>query len=100
MRTKPGRTILHKICCLVLAALVTGCAAQPGKPDSTNPTAATHSGTVQANTAAVPASSASQSTPNGAESYPSTYKAPASSPTLIRAATVLTGTGTRRGGRR
>ena len=80
----------------MLAALLTGCAAQPGKTDSDKPTAIAGSGTTQTNkTASAPASSSSQSTPNGAESYPSTYHAPASTPTLIHGATVLTGTGTR-----
>ena len=84
---------MHKICCLVLAALLTGCAAQPGKTDSTKPTPP---GTTQTNTTSTaPTTSSSQSTPNGAESYPSTYHAPPSTPTLIRGATVLTGTGTR-----
>ena len=90
---------MHKICCLVLAALLTGCAAQPAKTGHPGSIAATDSGTSQSNkTAATPASSSSssaQSTPNGAEFYASTYHAPAGPPTLIRGATVLTGTGTR-----
>jgi imidazolonepropionase-like amidohydrolase len=69
---------LRKICYLLLAALVAGCAAQPKKGDESGRSA-------KAPTA-----------PFGAQAfYPSTYKAPASPPTLIRHATVLTGTGTR-----
>jgi imidazolonepropionase-like amidohydrolase len=63
---------LQKICYFVLAAIVSGCAAQPNKP-APKPVA--------------PVSAAAF--------YPSTYKAPSSPPTLIRHATVLTGTGTR-----
>jgi imidazolonepropionase-like amidohydrolase len=63
---------LPKICYFVLAAIVCGCAAQPNKP-APQPVA-----------------------PVGAAAfYPSTYKVPSSPPTLIRHATVLTGTGTR-----
>ena len=58
-----------------------GCALQAGK--AAPPAAA-------AKSAPAPAGSAA-----GAEFYPSTYQIPASAPTLIRNATVLTGTGTR-----
>ena len=64
---------MRKLCCLVLAAIVTGCASQAGKSSTTG----------------------GVTTPAGQALYPSTYKVPASSPTLIRHATVLTGTGTR-----
>jgi imidazolonepropionase-like amidohydrolase len=63
---------LQKICYFVLAAIVSGCAAQPNKP-APKPVA--------------PVSAAAF--------YPSTYEVPSSPPTLIRHATVLTGTGTR-----
>jgi imidazolonepropionase-like amidohydrolase len=63
---------LQKICYFVLAAIVSGCAAQPNKP-APHPVA--------------PVSAAAF--------YPSTYKVPSSPPTLIRHATVLTGTGMR-----
>ena len=69
---RSSESLLQKICYFVLAAIVSGCAAQPNKP-ATQPAA-----------------------PVGPVAfYPSTYKAPASPPTLIRHATVLTGTGTR-----
>ena len=62
----------------ILAALVTACAAMPAKPDASGKTAQ-------------PATAA----PTASEFYPSTYRVPQSVPTLIRNATVLTGTGTR-----
>ena len=71
----------EKIICLVLSATLCGCALQAGK--AAPPAAA-------AKSAPAPAGSAA-----GAEFYPSTYQIPASAPTLIRNATVLTGTGTR-----
>jgi imidazolonepropionase-like amidohydrolase len=72
-RTRHSReSRLPKICYFVLAAIVCGCAAQPNKP-APQPVA--------------PVSAAAF--------YPSTYKVPSSPPTLIRHATVLTGTGTR-----
>jgi imidazolonepropionase-like amidohydrolase len=64
---------------LILAALVTACAAMPAKPDASGKTAQ-------------PATTASHA---ASEFYPSTYRVPQSVPTLIRNATVLTGTGTR-----
>ena len=64
---------------LILAALVTACAATPAKPDASGKKA-------EPATTASPAASAL---------YPSTYRVPQSVPTLIRNATVLTGTGTR-----
>src|SRR5262247_2558968 len=42
-----------------------------------------------------PAATAAPPIPGSDEAYPSTYKAPSSPPTLIRGATILTGTGTR-----
>jgi imidazolonepropionase-like amidohydrolase len=87
---KPGRP-MGQLVCLLLTTLVTACATQAAKPD-----AASSAGTSQS---AVPPSmgpstSASDSTPAGSF-YPSTYKVPPGAPTLIRRATVLTGTGTR-----
>jgi imidazolonepropionase-like amidohydrolase len=73
--------VREKIICLVLSATLCGCALQAGKAP---PRAA------PAKSAAAPAGGAA-----GAEFYPSTYQIPASAPTLIRNATVLTGTGTR-----
>ena len=64
---------------LILAALVTACAATTAKPDKSDKA-------VQ---------SAASKSATSTEFYPSTYRAPQSSPTLIRNATVLTGTGTR-----
>src|SRR6266498_6049419 len=61
------------------AILAAACAATPNKPGDSGKS-------VQ------PAASAPTA---AAEFYPSTYHAPASPPTLIRHATVLTGTGTR-----
>jgi imidazolonepropionase-like amidohydrolase len=76
---------LRKIFCLLLAAaVVVGCAAQPQKTAET----AKHDES-GARTPAVASPLAAQTF------YPSTYKAPASAPTLIRHATVLTGTGAR-----
>jgi imidazolonepropionase-like amidohydrolase len=76
---------LRKIFCLLLAAVITGCAAQPDKAEHSE-----KAGT------AVRAASPARPSPLAAQSfYPSTYKVPASPPTLIRHATVLTGTGTR-----
>jgi imidazolonepropionase-like amidohydrolase len=76
--------ILRKICCFLLAALATGCAAQPQKTVVTD-----KHDQAGANT------TATVSTLDAQSFYPSTYKVPASAPTLIRRATVLTGTGTR-----
>jgi len=64
---------LSKLCCFTAAALLTACAAQPPTTAAPGP---------------VP-------TPAGAAPYPSTYQVPASPATLIRNATVLTGTGAR-----
>jgi imidazolonepropionase-like amidohydrolase len=80
---------LRKIGCLVLAAIVTGCASQPPE-GATSGAAGTSAATTTAD-----ASGASRTTTSGQAFYPSTYKPPASSPTLIRHATVLTGKGTR-----
>src|SRR5689334_17471347 len=70
---------------LAASAILTACAATPAKPGD--------SGTKTA-TAPSPAATTS-STANTTDLYPSTYTVPASTPTLIRHATVLTGTGTR-----
>ena len=91
---------MRKLCCLVLVAIVTGCASQAGKteqtaaPAGTAPAARTTSG-ASAPTAPSSTSGAAAAASTGQGLYPSTYKVPASSPTLIRHATVLTGTGTR-----
>ncbi len=65
---------------LILAALITACAATPAKTGKSEKTGE-------------PAATAQPGAP--LELYPSTYRAPQSPPTLIRGATVLTGTGTR-----
>ena len=67
---------MRRIVFLVASAILTACAATPGKPGDSGKT-------VQ------PAAT------GAADFYPSTYHAPSSPPTLIRHATVLTGTGTR-----
>jgi imidazolonepropionase-like amidohydrolase len=73
--------VREKIICLVLSATLCGCALQAGKAAP----AAAHAKTAPAAAGSVA----------GAEFYPSTYQIPASAPTLISNATVLTGTGTR-----
>jgi imidazolonepropionase-like amidohydrolase len=74
---------IEKFACLIAAALLTACAATPGKPDNA------------AKGAPVAVSAAPAPVKPGYDAYPSTYKVPAEPPTLIRHATVLTGTGTR-----
>ena len=97
---------MRKICYLLLAAVVTGCAMQPGKltqavspdqPASSRNAAATNNASAGAprNAAATNGSAAADTSVAGQTLYPSTYKVPPSAPTLIRRATVLTGTGTR-----
>src|SRR5580700_2075951 len=82
MRTRSReRPVREKIICLVLSATLCGCALQAGKAAP----AAAHAKTAPAAAGSVA----------GAEFYPSTYQIPASAPTLISNATVLTGTGTR-----
>jgi imidazolonepropionase-like amidohydrolase len=71
-----GPPALKKLLFLVLAALLSGCALTPAK-------------------APAPARTAVSAAPAAPVLYPSTYQPPASPPTLIRHATVLTGTGTR-----
>jgi imidazolonepropionase-like amidohydrolase len=86
--------MLQKICWLMMAALLTGCAAQPDKSDKnakSSVTSATHADLTGATTAT---STATSPLPAQAP-YPSTYQVPPSIPTLIKHATVLTGTGTR-----
>ena len=73
------------IAVLVTSAILTACAATPGKPEKEGKAAES------ANAAAA----APTSTAGSTEPYPSTYTVPASPPTLVRHATVLTGTGTR-----
>jgi imidazolonepropionase-like amidohydrolase len=76
------RGAMTKILCLITAAALTACAASPGRSaEASKPV----------EPAPVPATSAK----SAAEAYPSTYQVPASPATLIRHATVLTGTGTR-----
>jgi imidazolonepropionase-like amidohydrolase len=75
--------MVQKICWLVLAAIVTGCAAQPDKTDR------------NAKGAVTPSTAANVAVVGRSGLYPSTYKVPPSAPTLIRNATVLTGTGSR-----
>jgi imidazolonepropionase-like amidohydrolase len=82
--------MLQRICWLVLAACLTGCAAQPGKSDK-----AAKSPISVANAIASSAGTTTATSLDAAAFYPSTYKVPPSPPTLIRHATVLTGTGTR-----
>src|SRR5580700_8264865 len=82
MRTRSReRLVREKIICLVLSATLCGCALQAGK-----------AAPAAANAKTAPAAAGSVA---GAEFYPSTYQIPASAPTLISNATVLTGTGTR-----
>src|SRR6185437_13591811 len=86
--TVTARGVMLRQCCyLLLAAIVTGCAAQHGKsPQSVR----TEKAPAAVN------SSVNATGPLAAQSfYPSTYQVPPTSPTLIRHATVLTGTGTR-----
>ncbi len=93
---------MRKICCFLLAAAITaGCATQPQKseqPQSSEQLRNTGKADKQEQAAseANRNSAALEATPLGAQAfYPSTYKVPPSPPTLIRHATVLTGTGTR-----
>ena len=71
--------------CLTLAALLCGCAAQGARAPKTT--------TAVAPNPAAPTQAATP--PDAAAYYPSTYHPPQAPPTLIRNATVLTGTGTR-----
>ena len=74
---------MRKLLCFMLTLVLTACAAQAAKPDKA---------------AAKPGEkTAAQAPPGdaGAVLYPSTYEVPQRPPTLIRNATVLTGTGTR-----
>jgi len=78
---------------LILAAcLVAGCAATPGKSDNGTTKKEDAKGASTAPKEPVPRERPF-TTPD--DPYPSTYHAPQSPPTLIRGATVLTGTGTR-----
>jgi imidazolonepropionase-like amidohydrolase len=73
---------LNKTGCFLVVAVLCGCAMQAGKAAKTSPTTST-----------TPATAPSATPPVAL--YPSTYSVPPSPPTLIRNATVLTGTGTR-----
>ena len=68
---------MKKVLCSVLAAVLTGCAAQAARP------------------AKAPAPASAVGGEAAAALYPSTYQVPQTAPTLIRNATVLTGTGAR-----
>ena len=80
-----------------LAALLGGCAAQAAKPPQ--PASAVAAPVAAPAGAASPvaaaAAAAAPASTDGAAFYPSTYQPPQTRPTLIRNATVLTGTGTR-----
>src|SRR5882762_3484037 len=76
----PGKRWPQALGTLILAALVTACAATPAKPSKSDKTVE-------------PTASTQRAAPS--ELYPSTYRVPPTAPTLIRNATVLTGTGTR-----
>src|SRR5882762_7761446 len=76
----PGKRWPQALGTLILAALVTACAATPAKPSKSDKTVE-------------PTASTQRAAPS--ELYPSTYRVPQNAPTLIRNATVLTGTGTR-----
>ena len=65
---------MKRVYCLLAAVLLSACATHAAKPAAAAPAAAPPAGTAL---------------------YPSTYQVPASPPTLIRNATVLTGTGAR-----
>jgi len=82
---------LRKICYFLLAAIAAGCAAQPQKSNQSDKhdEADAVGNPIGSGTAAAPSPLAAQAF------YPSTYRVPPSTPTLIRHATVLTGTGTR-----
>ncbi len=67
---------MRRMICLIAAAILTACAATPGKPDGNG-------------------KSAQSAATKPGDPYPSTYRAPPDAPTLVRHATVLTGTGTR-----
>jgi len=77
---------------MVAACLVAGCAATPGKSDK----AATKKEDAKA-AGTAPKEPVPRERPftTPDDPYPSTYRVPQSPPTLIRGATVLTGTGTR-----
>ena len=67
---------MRKLLSVLATATLSACAAQAAKSPQ-------------------PAKSAAAADYNGAQFYPSTYQVPSGAPTLIRSATVLTGTGTR-----
>jgi imidazolonepropionase-like amidohydrolase len=84
---------MQRLTSLVLAAcLVAGCAATPSQPDKGTPKKEDAKAASAASKEPVPRERPF-TTPD--DPYPSTYRAPQSPPTLIRGATVLTGTGTR-----
>ena len=83
--------MLRKLICLLLTAAVTACATQAAKPSQAAKPQAAKSDEIPAKAAAP----GNVSDTASSRFYPSTYKVPPSAPTLIRHATVLTGTGTR-----
>jgi len=68
-----------RLCCFLVAAALSGCATQAARPAKTS----------------APAPAPATTIAPAASFYPSTYQPPPGAPTLIRNATVLTGTGTR-----
>ena len=70
---------MKRLCCFLVAAVLSGCATQAARPAKTS----------------APAPAPATTIAPAASFYPSTYQPPPSAPTLIRNATVLTGTGTR-----
>jgi imidazolonepropionase-like amidohydrolase len=83
----------------VTALLLAGCAVQPAKQGEGGEAAGTAKPKVKAGgeASSEPKAPVPLARPytTPADPYPSTYKAPQSAPTLIRGATVLTGTGTK-----
>ena len=83
---------MKRLTSLVLATLLTaGCAATAGKPDKT----AKKDEATTASIAPKPPVPRDRPFTTPDDPYPSTYRTPQSPPTLIRGATVLTGTGQR-----
>jgi imidazolonepropionase-like amidohydrolase len=89
-QTPPKLAAKAALAACLVAGILTGCAAQPTKSGDNE---ATDSGKDSGKSKEPVPLARPYTTP--ADPYPSTYKAPQSAPTLIRGATVLTGTGTR-----
>src|SRR4051812_25467886 len=97
MRRLTSRMI-PKAAALVVAAILTGCSAQPVKHDGSVDGDLPVSGkSAAASKPSAPKDPAPLARPytTPADPYPSTYKPPQGAPTLIKGGTVLTGTGTR-----